>query len=308
VNPAHFDALEQRGRDVYPSSRTLAYLTDKLVQRRRLAERGIPGPKADVCPDEAAARDLVKQWGYPLVLKARHGGYDGYGVRIIKDPTDWEMRLPLDLTEWYAEEYVPFARELAVMVARGRDGALAVYPVTESVQTSDGHRCDTVTAPAPALADSARDTAADIAARAVEAVDGVGLFGVELFLKRDGSVLLNEMAPRPHNSGHYTMDCSATSQFEQHIRSVCGLALGPTHLLGGGGAMVNLLGTTSGVFDSGAAVERALRASPQTHLHWYGKRETRMGRKMGHINALADTATEALAIAKAARKAFWSLP
>jgi 5-(carboxyamino)imidazole ribonucleotide synthase len=192
------------------------------------------------------------------------------------------------------------------MVARGKDGKIAAYPVVESVQTEDGHRCDTVIAPAPNLEGPARHNAKWTAAAAVEAVNGVGLFGVELFLTYDGRVLINEMAPRPHNSGHYTMDCCATSQFEQHIRAVCGLPLGPTQLLSTGAAMANLLGAKTGEFESGAGVARALSAIPGAHVHWYGKSATRKGRKMGHINVLAESPKMALEQALRARDAFWS--
>lgn len=305
INPAHFSAIEESGRDVYPSPATLAYLTDKLRQRSRLSSCGLAGPRAEKACTVDEGKSLATEWGYPLVLKARHGGYDGYGVRIVRDSSEWDDKFPADADDWYIEQFVPFDRELAVMVARGVDGRTAVYPVVESVQTADGHRCDTVTAPAPGLSPTIASAAQAAAVAAVEAVSGVGLFGVELFQLKNGAVMINEMAPRPHNSGHYTMDCCVTSQFEQHIRSVCGLALGPTDLLARGAAMANLLGTKTGTFASGEGVRRALAAVPAAHVHWYGKQQTRTGRKMGHINVLADSPERALSRALRARTAFW---
>jgi 5-(carboxyamino)imidazole ribonucleotide synthase len=306
VNPAHFRVLEDAGAQVFPSSKTLTYLTDKFIQRQQFALNGLAGPEGALVTDMQQAKTLGAVWGYPLVLKARHGGYDGYGVEIVWSEKEWDEKLPVEPQDWYAEQFVAFDRELAVMVARGKDGQVAAYPVVESVQTFDGHRCDTVVAPAPELSESVRHNARWAAVAAVEAVDGVGLFGVELFLTRDGSVLINEMAPRPHNSGHFTMDCCATSQFEQHIRAVCGLTLGPTHLLAGGAAMANLLGTKTGDFSPGAGVARATAAVPGAHVHWYGKSQTRAGRKMGHINMLGDSPKAALEQALRAREAFWT--
>ena len=306
VDPDQFRTIERSGCPVYPSPDTLAYLVDKLSQRRRLAGSGLPGPRAEAIPEMDAAGSMASVFGWPIVLKARHGGYDGYGVRIVRSADEWDERRPKMSSDWYAEEHIPFSRELAVMVARGRDGATAVYPVVESIQTSDGHRCDTVIAPAGGLTDAVRREAEEIAVAAVEAVGGVGLFGVELFLVDENHILINEMAPRPHNSGHYTMNGSMTSQFEQHIRAIAGLPLGPTGLTAGACVMTNLLGSRNGTFSQEAALVRALEAVPGAHIHWYGKSDLRLGRKMGHINATGPDIASAQKEANAARDAFWN--
>jgi len=305
VIPEQIAQIEREGCEVYPTSKTLSLLVDKLIQRQTLQNAGAPGPRAIPLCDIEDAKRIARDWGYPIVLKARCGGYDGYGVRIAHSDRQLEELWPSNSSNWFAEEFVPFTRELAVMAARGRDRKTVVYPVVESVQTSDGNRCDTVSAPAPNLSDALAKAAQAAAIQAVEAVDGIGLFGVELFETTGGRIMINEMAPRPHNSGHYTMDCCKTSQFEQHIRSICGLPLGPTALLAGGGAMANLLGAQNGDFLAACGVEKALREVPGAHIHWYGKEKTKEGRKMGHINVLADSPEDALEQAVRARNFFW---
>jgi 5-(carboxyamino)imidazole ribonucleotide synthase len=305
VDPEQLSIIEEKGREIYPSSKTLSLIVDKYIQRQSFCAAGIPGPECEPLYSVEKTTELARQWGFPVVLKARHGGYDGYGVRIARSPEELLREWPSDFQNWCVEEFIDFDRELAVMAARGRDGKTAVYPVVESIQTIDGHRCDTVCAPAPGLGEEETERAKSIAIRAIEAVDGIGLFGIELFHTKDGRILINEMAPRPHNSGHYTMDCCVTSQFEQHIRSICGLRLGPTDLLSGGAAMANLLGSKTGDFSSTSGVARALTAVPQSHIHWYGKSKTRKGRKMGHVNVLGSSPDEALKTALIAREAFW---
>jgi 5-(carboxyamino)imidazole ribonucleotide synthase len=184
------------------------------------------------------------------------------------------------------------------MVVRGRDGALAVYPVVETVQRN--HICHIVRAPAPGDA-ALLARAAAIAQRAVEAIEGVGVFGVELFELADGTALYNEIAPRPHNSGHYTIEGCLTSQFENHVRAVLGLPLGSTAMTAPAAVMVNTLGVRDGPARA-RGMARAL-AVPGAHIHVYGKLATRVGRKMGHITALGATIAEAEATARAAADA-----
>jgi 5-(carboxyamino)imidazole ribonucleotide synthase len=194
----------------------------------------------------------------------------------------------------YAERWCAFDRELAVIVTRGKAGDRAVYPVVETRQND--HVCDEVIAPA-AVSETIAVEAARIAWEAVEAVDGVGSFGVEFFLMQDGRLLVNEMAPRVHNSGHYTIEACECSQFENHIRAIRGLPLGSTRMTGAA-AMVNLLAKSLG---SGAprGIADAL-AIPGAHVHLYGKLHAAPGRKMGHVTALGETVEEALAIARSA--------
>jgi 5-(carboxyamino)imidazole ribonucleotide synthase len=291
--------LEARGVVVRPGAATLALVQDKLLQKQRMAARGIAVPPflplstpADV---ERAAREL----GWPLVLKARRDGYDGRGNATVRGPAEipaaWQ-RLGGDAGRaLYVEAWVPFQAELAVMVARGATGEVRSYPVVQTEQQN--HICHRVLAPAP-LPQATTERALSLARAAVEAVDGVGIFGVELFLVERGEIVYNEMAPRPHNSGHYTIEACATSQFENHLRAALGLPLGSTAMRTPAAVMVNLLGRGSGggaLLGDGAAL-----AVEGAHLHLYGKRALQPGRKMGHVTALGATLDEALATAERA--------
>lgn len=288
--------LEAVGLPVYPTSDTLAAIQDKLVQKQRIESAGlaVPNFRAVDSPDDvkAAAEDL----GYPLLLKARRDGYDGYGnVTILSAediPAAWEKLGAHKGRKLLVESFVPFTRELAVMVLRGRDGETRTYPVVETVQKN--HICHVVRAPAPISSESAAQ-AANLARQAVAAVNGVGVFGVELFELADGSVLYNEMAPRTHNSGHYTMEGCVTSQFENHIRAVLGWPLGSTEMVAPAAVMVNILGGRNGAANPDG-IREAL-ATSGAHVHIYGKRDVRTGRKMGHVTALGDSIEEAEAIA-----------
>jgi 5-(carboxyamino)imidazole ribonucleotide synthase len=266
-----------------PSLDALATIQDKLLQRQAYDRAGVPSPRAVAMDD-----DPVGNIGFPMVLKARFGGYDGKGTRYARTPEELEAHRPLwEGGGWLAEEFVPFRRELAVMVYVGEDGA-GCYPTMETVQKN--HVCDLVFP-------SGTDASA-VALAAVRAVGGTGLFGVELFETEDGRFLINEMAPRPHNTGHYTLDWGGTSQFEQHARVVLGLPLGRAEGLPV--CMANLLGQPD-AGDFRTALRAAL-ATPGVHVHWYGKAEAKPGRKMGHLNAVGDNA---VARAIAARESFY---
>jgi 5-(carboxyamino)imidazole ribonucleotide synthase len=190
---------------------------------------------------------------------------------------------------------VPFERELAVMVVRRVDGDVATYPVVDTVQRD--HICHEVVVPAEIPTDVA-ETARQIAAAAVVAVAGVGVVGVELFYLKDGGILVNELAPRPHNSGHYTIEGCVASQFANHLRAILGWKLGSTELVAPAVAMVNLLGTRAAVANPGGGANAA--AVPRAFLHFYGKQQVRVGRKMGHVTALGDSRQQALATARRA--------
>ncbi len=297
--------LANNGFTVYPTARTLAQTQDKLAQKRNMQAAGIPVPRyAEISTPEDMAR-AAQEWGWPLVLKARRNSYDGYGNATLRGPDDVAPafeRLGWPERALYAEAWVPFTRELAVMVTRGRDGACVVYPVVETIQRN--HICHVVRAPAeiaPALA----DRATEIARRAVEEIDGVGVFGVELFETPgdagEGGILYNEIAPRPHNSGHYTIEGCVTSQFENHLRAVLGLPLGSAELVAPAAVMVNILGTRSGPAIAKGLAEAL--AVPGAHVHIYGKLATRVGRKLGHVTALGASVAQAEAIARAAADA-----
>lgn len=261
-------ALDLSSRDesaVLPGLHALGTIQDKLRQREALIAAGVPSPTA------LAMEEDYESIGYPMVLKARFGGYDGKGTRYARTPDEVELYRELwSGGGWLAESFVKFKRELAVMVFVSRSGKVGTFPTMETVQKN--HVCDLVF---PCDIDASR-----IAIDAVKAVGGVGLFGVELFEVEGGRVFVNEIAPRPHNTGHYTLDWGATSQFEQHIRLVMNLPLGAVD--GEEVCMVNLLGQ-EGANDFHDGIQAALE-DRTVHAHWYGKAESRPGRKMGHLN------------------------
>lgn len=283
---------------VYPTSSTLAKVQDKLIQKQTMQAAGVPVPTfcgVDSLSDVLAAGEKL---GYPLLLKARRDGYDGYGNATLNSPDDvpnaW-TRLSRGGRTLLVETFVPFIRELAVMVLRGRDGEVQCYPIVETLQQN--HVCHLVRAPAFIAGDTAKRVKA-IAQQAVNAIEGVGVFGVELFELPDGEILYNEIAPRPHNTGHYTIEACVTSQFENHIRAVMGYPLGSTDMLMSAAVMVNLLGKHDGEVYTPDIVPAL--SIPGVHVHLYGKHPVRKGRKMGHITVLGDTLTEAESFARQA--------
>jgi len=300
VDAMVLERLEALGCRVRPSPGCVGVVQDKLRQKLALAAAELPVPvfRSVSSPDELPA--LGKELGWPLMLKARRDGYDGRGNALVR--SGGEAQAACERLGWpdrtlMAEAHVAFERELAVLVVRGLDGTVASYPVVETRQDPELHVCREVLAPAcvpPAVAE--RATQVDRAA--VEAVGGVGAFGVELFLLKNGQVCVNELAPRPHNSGHYTIEACWTSQFANHVRAVLELGLGDTALRAPAAVMVNLLGS-----GSGAATAENVRAAlevPGAYVHVYGKAENRRGRKLGHVTALGSSVDEALARAHAA--------
>ena len=273
--------LWSAGHHIYPSPRVLGIVQDKLAQKQLFEKHGIPVPKYRHVgePD----RDAFRSFGYPLVQKARHGGYDGKGVKILEQESDFHEAIPADS---FLEPKLAIDKELAVMVARGRDGEIRTYPVVEMVFDSRANLLDLLLSPAR-ISDTIAKQATALAVRTVEAVQSVGMYGVEMFLTTDGELLINEVAPRPHNSGHYTIEACVTHQFEQHLRAVLGLPLGDTDQLRPA-AMVNLLGAPG---HTGRPVIKGLEKAlslPGATIHIYGKTETRQFRKMGHATVLAE--------------------
>ncbi len=278
-------------RRLIPGTAELATIQDKLLQRLALSKAGVPGPKAVALEGDGQA---ARQIGFPLVLKARFGGYDGRGTRYARDEAEFAALAPeWGGGGWLAEQFVPFVREVAVMVYRAA-GHRGCFATMETVQAN--HVCDLVF---PTGGD-----ASEVALAAVEAIDGQGLFGVELFELESGEFLVNEMAPRPHNSGHYTLDWGGVSQFEQHVRLAMGFE--PSLPLGGPVAMANLLGVEHpGDFRDG--LRAALEFEPGCHVHWYGKVEARRGRKMGHLNVPGQDCAARAVAARAAFLRAWSI-
>jgi 5-(carboxyamino)imidazole ribonucleotide synthase len=303
IDPEILDVIAER-RHVFPTPATMRLVQDKFTQKTTMAAVGIPVP---TFAEMSTKDDLVafgQQHGYPFVVKTRKFGYDGYGNATIRRETEIDMvwRRFMEGEEprpLMAESFVTFTKELAVMVARNRRGEIAVYPCVQTIQ--QGHICVTVLAPAP-IEEHLQKRAQEIAVQCVEAVNGVGVFGIEMFLTVDDQIVFNEIAPRPHNSGHYTIEACFTSQFENCIRAVTNMPLGSAEMRVPAACMINLLGerTGSGIPDS---VLEMLRIDTVA-LHLYGKKDVRMGRKMGHLTATGATVDEAFAAANAALDRF----
>lgn len=273
----------------WPGLQTLALVQDKLRQKTVFAAAGLPVARFADAPDRAA----VLRFGFPAVLKKRRNSYDGKGNATVRSATDLDAawaKLDGDRQALYVEAFCPFERELAVIVTRGQDGAVVRYPVVETINRE--HICCVVKGPVD------RPAAADMAARAVEAVGGVGSFGVEFFQLAGGRLLLNEIAPRVHNTGHYTIEACVCSQFENHVRAVLGWPLGSPAMVAPAAAMVNLLGCGEGP-GTPVGLTEALRI-PGAYVHVYGKTRSARGRKMGHVTALGCDAGEAASLAQRA--------
>ena len=286
--------LEAAGHAVHPSPAVLKIIQDKLVQKQFLADNDIP-----TSPFEAVAEPTMEQFaefGFPLVQKARRGGYDGRGVAVMQSAEDFARHLPVPSL---IEGFVPAEKEIAVMVARNGSGDVKCFPPVEMRVHPGENLLDVLLAPAD-ISDEVGAKAAATAIRTVEALDGVGIFGVEMFTTTEGEILINEIAPRTHNSGHHTIEANATDQFEQHLRAILNLPLGSTETLSPA-AMVNLLGAPG---ETGKPVLRGLPealAIPGVYLHMYGKATTSPFRKMGHITILDKDLTSAQAKAMQVR-------
>ncbi|MCW2673062.1 MAG: purK, partial [Frankiales bacterium] len=286
-------ALEDEGHTVLPGSRALLHAQDKLVMRQRLTELGVPVPPFAPI---ASAEDLAvfgAEHGWPLVLKAATGGYDGKGVWVVGSPAEAAPVLASGI-RLLAEQKVPLQRELAAVVARSPYGQAAAWPVVETVQ--EGGICVEVIAPAPGLSEARAVEAQALALRLAQELGVVGILAVELFETADG-LLVNELAMRPHNSGHWTIEGSRTSQFEQHLRAVLDYPLGTTAPTAPVVVMANLLGG-EGDPELDKRLHLLFAHDPALKVHLYGK-EVRPGRKIGHVTALGDDLHETRARAQA---------
>jgi len=283
--------------EVRPSANVLHICQHRLREKQFLASGDFPLPGFRAVNSAGELADALKELGAPAVLKTAAFGYDGKGQRKIERREDpaavWKE---FGGAHAVLEQFVEFDKEVSVIVARGADGQMAAYPVCENVHRH--HILDITVVPAsiPAEVDvQARVLAGGVA----EKLDLIGLLAVEMFLLKDGTLLINELAPRPHNSGHFSFDASLTSQFEQQLRAVCGLPLGSTESLRPA-AMVNLLGD---LWAKGEPDWVAAAAIPYVKIHLYGKKEPRPGRKMGHLVAFGNSAEEAMHHAQTARAA-----
>ena len=290
VDVSALRTLEARGVAVRPSPRALRVAQDKLIARETFASLGLPGPAHVIASDTDAVDDLAAQHGWPLVAKARTGGYDGRGVAVVADHDALDALLARG-GEWIVEQRVPIAREIAVLVARRPGGDTVVYPVVETVQR-DGI-CHELIMPAR-VTGAVAARAVDIARRIADGIDAVGMLAVEQFVTPAGEVLVNEIAVRPHNSGHATIEGSATSQFTNHLRAVLDWPLGATDSQAPVAVTVNVLGVDDG--DVAARLPDAL-AVAGARVHLYGK-TSRPGRKIGHVTVLGGDVETALAAAR----------
>ena len=275
------EALEQAGVACRPGSAALLNAQDKLVMRERLAEIGVPVPRFAPIGSAADLSAFAGEGGWPVVLKAVRGGYDGKGVWVVGSPAEAEAPLRSGIP-LLAEEYVPFERELAALVARSPYGQGAAWPIVETVQR-DGI-CVEVISPAPGLAADLAEEAQRLALEIAEQLGVTGVMAVELFETADG-LLVNELAMRPHNSGHWTIEGSRTSQFEQHLRAVLDLPLGATEPTARWAVMANVLGGPEK--NLYRRYIHVMAHDPSVKVHFYGK-DVRPGRKIGHVTALGD--------------------
>ncbi|RZE65456.1 5-(carboxyamino)imidazole ribonucleotide synthase [Streptomyces albidoflavus] len=279
VPTEHLRALEADGIPVRPGPDALVHAQDKGVMRARLTEIGAPCPRHRIVADPADVAAFAEEGdGFPVVLKTVRGGYDGKGVWVVRSEADaaepFRAGVPV-----LAEEMVPFRRELAANIVRSPHGQAVAYPVVESRQV-DGV-CDTVIAPAPELSEELSGQAQELALRIADELGVVGHLAVELFETEDGRVLVNELAMRPHNSGHWTMDGAVTSQFANHVRAVLDLPLGDPRPRAPWTVMCNVLG--GDYPDMYAAYLHCMARDPQLKIHMYGK-DVKPGRKVGHVN------------------------
>lgn len=293
------EALERRSIQVLPSSACLKIVQDKLVQKEALKSLGIPTPRFRAVSSFSELRATAVEFGFPFLVKRRRNGYDGKGnwtmANVGELETVWQ-RLSGDLL--FAEEFCDFAAEIAVMICRSTSGETVRYPVVETTQKD--HICRVVKAPA-SISEACRREAVRIAVEAVEAVGVAGSFGVEMFLTKENRILVNELAPRVHNSGHYTIEACCASQFENHIRAILGWPLGRPEMVKPAAVMVNLLGDANGdSFPSGVSQALGIKG---VHLHLYGKDASKAGRKMGHLTVLGESVESAFAKASQAAAA-----
>ncbi|MFA9372574.1 5-(carboxyamino)imidazole ribonucleotide synthase [Poseidonibacter sp.] len=285
VDTSILKELYDHGHKIYPSPYVMELIQNKYEQKKLLDEKGIPVPAYKNVEND----DDLKAFGFPVIQKAKMGGYDGKGVQMLKSESDIEIAIK---TESFIEELVDIEKELALIVARNIEGEMKCYPVVEMLFDERVNICDSVMAPAR-ISKEIEEKSIEVSIKSIEALGGVGIFGVELFLTKSGEVLVNEIAPRPHNSGHYTVESCATSQFEQIIRAVTNLPLGSTKLISPS-VMVNLLGEEG--YEGEPFIEGIHDALeiPELSFHFYGKSYTKPFRKMGHITVLDDDIDKAL--------------
>ena len=277
INLDALKKLEASGVIFRPKLSALSPLLDKYEQRSYLQSIDLPVPKFTTLEKLS-----LNDFNFPLVIKARRHGYDGQGTSIINNQQELEVLASSETNSLMVEEYIEFDRELAIMAARSTTGEIVTYPLVETYQKEQV--CHWVIAPAN-VSETVQLEAQKIAEKLLTELEVVGIFGIELFLTLDGNFLVNEIAPRTHNSGHYTLDACEISQFEMQLRAVINKPLGSTELNYLGAVMVNLLGYEKS-HDDYQEKRNKMAQIPDSYIHWYGKTESRPGRKLGHVTVL----------------------
>ena len=280
------EVQDKSGTPIFPSPKSFSLIENKLIEKQTFETAGIPVTPYELVRTESDLKEFGSVHGWPYLLKSSKGGYDGYGNETVRNLESaigaFEKLGGNKNRDILAEAFVPFTKEIAVQVARNETGTV-VYPCCETVQ--ENHICVAVLSPAP-IEDKHQKKAQELAVKAVEAIDGKGIYAFEFFLTEDGNILLNESAPRPHNSGHYSIEGCISSQFENHVRAVLGLPLGSTKMNAPSVAMINLLGTHNRPAEADN-IKKGLETE-NGHLHVYGKVQSKVGRKMAHYTLLGD--------------------
>lgn len=284
IDPNILAAIEKKfPNKLFPTSSTFKKIGDKISEKENFEEAGI---KVVPYKRVQSADDLIsftEKHGYPVVLKSAKGGYDGYGNITIKDVSQINSAIEKLKGELLVEAFIPYEKEIAIMVARNQNGEMVFYPIAHTEQ--ENHICHFVTIPAD-LPKSIEEKIKEEAKKAMVAINAIGIYAFEFFLTKNNELYLNESAPRPHNSGHYSIEGCETSQFENHVRSIFNLPLGSTAMKSPFAIMLNLLGTENGPANL-SPVDKFLSLE-RGHLHLYGKKESRVGRKMGHYTLLGE--------------------
>jgi len=292
------ELLEKSGKVILPGSNIIRLIQDKLYQKNTLSEAGIP--VAEYCEVNSAdeVKRFAEEYGYPVILKSRTMGYDGKGNYKVSNESEIELACDVLLKrgKLMCEKFVSFEKEIAVQAVRSSNGEMKVYPVVETIQ--ENHICKYVIASGGRFSEHNK-TVNEICEKILASMSYAGVMGIEMFLCVN-EILVNELAPRVHNSGHYTIEGCSTSQFENHIRAILGLPLGNSEMKVPSAVMINILGERNGPADI-KGMERTL-ACTDTYLHLYGKRETRIGRKMGHITVVGNDVDTLMKKADDARK------
>ncbi|MCH4889943.1 5-(carboxyamino)imidazole ribonucleotide synthase [Acidaminobacter sp. JC074] len=303
----HIDAdllieLEEAGHVVYPTASSLKIIQNKFTQKSLLREKGIEMPdfiKVDSLEDLKAAG---MKFGYPYMLKATTGGYDGKGNAVVKNEDDIENQYNVlggGKVDLMAEKFLNFSKEISVLACRGIDGEITVYPVAENIHKDS--ILDETIVPAE-MTDESQKKAMKMAHDVMEIFEGVGMFCTEMFLDDEGGIYLNEVAPRPHNSGHYTIEATISSQYEQHIRAITGLPLGDVNLISPV-VMRNILGSGQAGVSLVTGIEETYK-NPRVKVHIYGKASSKPGRKMGHLTVVGNDINQ---VRKEANEAYHSI-